>query len=209
MRNEISTELEPTRRGDGRLRYTDKERAIHRLIASADGAVRTTDVVGAFYRDRRPPTHPRIAVGAILNTLRHKLDFNGHPCGLAKSSGRPWSSPDRLAARPAYPHGDGARRSRPRPERKSFFLDLLGIQSGRHVDRASRNSAASAAGAAGIPAPPRLLEDVGPPRPAPCSTVSEETGAGRINSPGRAGQLLRAHQVLMPTIPSLTNGVPC
>ena len=88
MRNEISTELEPTRRGDGRLRYTDKERAIHRLIASADGAVRTTDVVGAFYRDRRPPTHPRIAVGAILNTLRHKLDFNGHPCGLAKSSRR-------------------------------------------------------------------------------------------------------------------------
>jgi hypothetical protein len=78
------TELKLTLRDGGDLPYTNNERAIYQLIAST-GLVTTTDVIEAVYGARCGHRNARIIVGGMLNTLKHKLDLNGHPLGLAKS----------------------------------------------------------------------------------------------------------------------------
>jgi hypothetical protein len=80
----METELEQMAGEEGDLFYTDRERAIYRLIAAAGAPVKTTAVTEAIY-PRAKNRNALITVGGMLNRLKYKLDRNGHPYRLAKS----------------------------------------------------------------------------------------------------------------------------
>jgi hypothetical protein len=81
----IETELPPHQHR--KLPYNREERAIYQLLSS-NGPMTTDDVIEAIDRMGWREQTKRQLVLDRLSSLKHKLDFHGHSCGLTNSGHR-------------------------------------------------------------------------------------------------------------------------